>query len=439
LIIGDYNHVFDPAVYLRRFFGDDNGNYVFLIDEAHNLADRVRDMYTADVRKGVFGHILRQIRGKDAATSALRKAMRQITNYMAELKEKISAQNHVSKDKNLHLDELLINFAAVAGEWLAANKNAPPDIYGEVLELYFNVGHFLMISELYDGHYTTITECTGTDITVTLFCLDPSEFIAAGLRRGKASILFSATLAPLGYYREILGGTAEDIIVSLPSPFDPARLLTVTHSGISTKYIHRDRSYMPIAQAIHTAVTGKTGNYLAFFPSFEYMNKVHELFCESYPEIQTLPQQSTMTEEERTSFLACFDANSQETLVGFAVMGGIFSEGIDLIGDRLIGAIIVSVGLPKISLRQDQIRDYFNHKNGQGYDYAYVFPGMNKVLQAAGRVIRTESDAGIVLLIDDRFATAKYRGLLPGHWADMRTIRDLGGLDDCLKKFWYNK
>jgi len=436
LIIGDYNHVFDPAVYLRRFFDDKGGEYVFLVDEAHNLADRVRDMYTADMRKSAFGYALKQIRGRDAATSALRKIMRQVAKYFAELKEEIAGVSRVSKDKNWQLEDLLVNFFKEVGEWLTANKNSPSDIYGEILELYFSVGHFLMISELYDHHYTTITEAHGSDITVTLFCLDPSEFIAAGLKRGKASILFSATLAPLGYYREILGGTQEDIILSLPSPFDPARLLTVTHRGISTKYTYRESSYMPIAQAIRAAVSVKKGNYLAFFPSYEYMNKVHELFCESYPEVQTLPQQNIMTEEERTDYLTRFDAGSQETLVGFAVLGGIFSEGIDLTGDRLVGAIIVSVGLPKISLRQDQIRDYFNHANGQGYDYAYVYPGINKVLQAAGRVIRTESDAGIVLLIDDRFATAKYRRLFPGHWAGMQTVRDLSGLEDCLNEFW---
>jgi len=436
LIIGDYNHVFDPTVYLRRFFGDETGNYVFLIDEAHNLADRVRDMYTADIRKGMFGHVLRQIMGRDAATSALRKSLRQIGEYFAEFREKIIGTSYVSKEKDFVLEVLIANFAMSAGEWLAIHKDNPAETFGEVLELYFGVQHFLMISELYDHHYTTITELNGNDVTVTLFCLDPSSFIAEGLKRGKSATLFSATLAPLGYYREILGGTPEDFTLSLSSPFDPARLLTATHSGISTKYIHRENSYMPIAEAIHTAVMGKTGNYLVFFPSFEYMHKVYELFYESYPQVTTLLQQNTMTEEERADFLSSFDAKNRETLVGFAVLGGIFSEGIDLKGDRLIGTIIVSVGLPKISLRTDQIRDYFNQKNGQGYDYAYVFPGMNKVLQAAGRVIRTESDAGIVLLIDDRFATAKYRGLFPSHWANMRTVRDIGRLEEFLRRFW---
>jgi len=453
LIIGDYNHVFDPSVYLRRFFGpgtaaDENGDYVFLIDEAHNLADRVRDMYTADIRKGAFGHILRQIRGRDTITSALRKTLKQICEYMKELRETIAgvspvnegrnpkSASHVSKEKDTQLDKLMASFTVAAGEWLAANKTNPADIFGEILELYFKVSHFILISDLYDHHYTTIAEAYGSDITITLFCLDPSDIIAAGLKRGKSSILFSATLAPLGYYREILGGKPEDLTVSLPSPFDPNRLLTLIHRGISTKYVHRESSYMPIAQVIHAAICNKKGNYLVFFPSFEYMHKVYELFCEAHPQFITLPQQSTMTEEERADFLARFDADNHETLIGFAVLGGIFSEGIDLKGDRLIGTIIVSVGLPKISLRSDQIRDYFNQLNGQGYDYAYVYPGMNKVLQAAGRVIRTESDAGIVLLIDDRFATAKYLGLFPGHWTNMQCLHNLGEIDSCIQGFW---
>ena len=436
LIIGDYNHVFDPAVYLRRFFSDETGEYVFLIDEAHNLADRVRDMYTANIRRGAISSVLRQIRGRDTATSALRRALRQANEYMKELREKIPGESHINKEKDTNLDELMASFSLAAGEWLAANKNNPATIVGDVLELHFSVLHFLMISEMYDFHYTTISEAHGGDITITLFCLDPSEIIAAGLKRGKSSILFSATLAPLGYYREILGGTAEDFTLSLPSPFDPGRLLTLTHRGISTKYIHRESSYMPITQSIYHAVAGKTGNYLVFFPSFEYMHKVYELFCETFPEVITLQQQNTMTEEERAGFLTSFDEKNRDTLVGFAVLGGIFSEGIDLKGDRLIGTIIVSVGLPKISLRTDQIRDYFNQKNGQGYDYAYVFPGMNKVLQAAGRVIRTETDAGIVLLIDDRFATAKYHSLFPGHWSSMKYLRDIGELNNRVHEFW---
>ena len=435
VIIGDYNHVFDPVVYLRRFFGDEGGEYVFLIDEAHNLADRVRDMYSAVLRKGAFSQVLKALRGRDPITSMLRKALKQINVYLTEVRESIKGSSHVNKELDENLIEFVTAFSQAASEWLMAKKNNPDELYGEVLDLYFDVSHFIMIAELYDHHYTTIIEARNSDIIVNLFCLDPSSAIATGLERGKSSVLFSATLTPLGYYREILGGTAEDYTLSLPSPFDPNRLLTVTHSGISTKYTDRENSYQPIAQAIYTAASHKKGNYLVFFPSYEYMHKVYELFNETY-NLKTLQQQSDLSEDERIAFLARFDEDNPETLVGFAVLGGIFSEGIDLKGDRLIGVIIVSVGLPKLALRHDQIRDYFNHKNGQGYDYAYVFPGMNKVLQAAGRVIRTESDSGIVLLIDSRFAMAKYRRLFPKHWAGIRTVRSIAELDKQLLEFW---
>jgi len=455
LIVGDYNHVFDPTVYLRRFFADEDGDYVFLIDEAHNLADRVRDMYSAALRKGTFSQVLNAIRGRDPLTSGLRKALRQLCTYFNQVRDEMDGISLVTKELGLQLTELIAAFNLAAGEWLmehkgnpeslqpttgsanshhqVSEKQRPTNLHSEILNLYFESSHFTMIAELYDSHYTTITETRGSDITTTLFCLDPSAVIAAGLSRGQSAILFSATLIPLNYYREILGGTAEDFTLSLSSPFDPDNLVTITHSGISTKYTHRESSYAPIAQAIYTAISHKKGNYLVFFPSYEYMHKVYEIFCHTHPEVDTLLQETDMTEDSRFEYLARFSCDNPKTLVGFAVLGGIFSEGIDLKGDRLIGSIIVSVGLPKLSLRHDLIRDYFDNKNGQGYDYAYIFPGMNKVQQAAGRVIRTETDCGIVLLIDSRFATAKYRQLFPKHWSSMHTVRDIDSLSQVLK------
>ncbi|MCL2571085.1 MAG: ATP-dependent DNA helicase [Defluviitaleaceae bacterium] len=437
VIIGDYNHVFDPAVHLRRFFSDEGGEYIFLIDEAHNLADRVRDMYTAAITKSSFSKILNAIRGRDPQTSALRMALRNICAHLKELREKIDwPLHHISKDPDTKVLELVVNFIQTSGEWLMSQKNNPGGMYEEVLNLYFETNHYVMISDLYNSHYTTIYEAQSNDITMTLFCLDPSEVIATGLNRGQASILFSATFTPLNYYRDILGGTPEDFTLSLPSPFDPTRLATIIHQGISTKYAHREQSYQPISTAIHTAISHKPGNYLIFFPSYDYMHKVYEIFIHNYPEVTTQLQETHMTEEDREAFLEAFTKKNKITRIGFAVLGGIFSEGIDLKGDRLIGSIIVSVGLPKINLRQDQIRDYFNQKNGQGYDYAYVFPGMNKVLQAAGRVIRTETDFGVVLLIDNRFATPEYKRLLPHHWINMQTIHNLDQLSFSITKHW---
>lgn len=415
LIIGDYNHVFHPEVSLQRFFYDEKRDYIFLIDEAHNLADRVRDMYSANLRKSVFSQIRTALKDKDSISKSLRKSFRTVSAYLSGL------ETQISKEIDMDFVKLIESAVIETGEWLSAKKNHA--LCEKILELYFEMNKFLIISEIYDTHYTSIVERFGRDSVVTLFCLDPSKHITDGLSRAKSSILFSATLTPLPYYREILGGGPEDFMVSLPSPFDPALLQLISHCGISTKYKDRENSYTPISQTIYETVTREKGNYLVFFPSYEYMQKVYELFCTQYPEVETLLQKSEMSETERADFLACFDSGNKIT--GFAVLGGIFSEGIDLVGDKLIGAIIVGVGIPKISMRQDLIKDYFNTKNGQGYDYAYVFPGMNKVLQAAGRVIRAEDDQGVVVLIDSRYSTAQYRGLFPEHWSHVQMARAL--------------
>jgi len=434
LVIGDYNHVFDPSVYLRRFFNNnEERNYVFLIDEAHNLADRVRDMYTASLRKNIFSHIRKNLKDKNPLSSEIRKTLRQINSFLVDVRKE-NEKSRAVEDQDFVFKALVEMFMFAAGEWLKVN--AHHELYGEILNLYFEINMYLQISELYDTHFTTLIEIRGSDVIITLFCLDPSAVIADGLSRGMSVVLFSATLTPLNYYSEILGGNDEDVTISLPSPFDPMRQLVAVHRGISTKYANRENSYAPIAKIIFTAISKKKGNYLVFFPSYDYMNKVYTLFCENFPVVKTLLQQSDMTENERENFLAQFDSNNEETLVGFTVLGGIFSEGIDLKGDRLIGSIIISVGIPMINLRQDQIRDYFNRKNNQGYDYAYVYPGMNKVLQAAGRVIRTETDAGFVLLIDNRFATEKYRKMFPAHWSNLRIINNENELEVLLEKFY---
>ena len=418
LIVGDYNHVFHPDAYLRRFFNDEARDYVFLVDEAHNLADRVRDMYTAALRKSTFSQIRTGLKDKDSLSVKLRKNLKLLGTYLSDM-VKEDQRSCISKELDMVFVAFVKMTAQVTGEWLAQKNHH--ELHGRILDFYFEINKFLMIAETYDEHYTTIIEAYGRDVSISLFCLDPSKIITTGLARARSSILFSATLMPLPYYRDILGGNADDLMVSLPSPFDPNRLQLISYCGISTKYKDRERSYEPIAQTIYETIAHKKGNYLVFFPSYEYMQLVCDIFCAQYPEVEILLQKSEMSEDERAGFLARFDSENTSTLVGFTVLGGIFSEGIDLKGDRLIGSIIIGVGIPKISLRHDLIRDYFNAQNGQGYDYAYVFPGMNKVLQAAGRVIRTEADSGIVVLIDSRYATAEYQRLFPIHWAHMRT------------------
>ncbi len=423
LVVCDYNHVFDPIVYLRRFFDlDEERRYVFLIDEAHNLADRVRDMYSATLRKSPFSRLSRQLRDKDTASSALRKTMRQINRYLLDERKAMGDASHrADPELDAVTNALIALFCEAAEDWLSQHETHP--LHDELLELMLEAEAYQAAGEYYDEHFVTLTQAEEGELSVTRLCLNPADIIADRLQKAVSSTLFSATLTPLPYYREILGGGTQDVILTLPSPYDPNRLLLLAHAGISTKYRDREKSYAPIAEAIHTVVSARKGNYLVYFPSYDYMRKVVECYREIDSNADLLVQNSQMDELERERFLGCFEHSDGHLRLGFCVLGGIFSEGIDLKGDRLIGSIIVGVGLPGLSERQEQIRNYFDRQGGCGYDYAYVYPGMNKVLQAAGRVIRSEEDSGIVLLIDSRFDTAKYRALFPAHWANIQILR----------------
>ncbi|MCL2509049.1 MAG: PD-(D/E)XK nuclease family protein [Oscillospiraceae bacterium] len=439
MVVGDYNHVFDPAAYLHRFFGGDEpaGDYVFLIDEAHNLADRVRDMYTAAVKKSTYNGLKRRLKDKNAAAVKLRKSITNISKHLSAQAADTVSRNvapeqesapkfpepRISFDLDSDLLELVRQFTAACEEWFELERHNAHELLNDVLELYFEASAYIGVGEMYDEHYVSITEFFKSDAAATLFCLDPSAIIREKLGKARASVLFSATLTPLHYHREILGGADGDYMLALPSPFDPLNLTLLAHTGISTKYADREKSVTPIAETVYDAVSRRPGNYMVFFPSYEYMRRVYAEFCERYPGITTILQDNSMDEDARARFLERFSAENTETLLGFCVLGGIFSEGIDLKGERLYGAVVVGVGLPKLSLRQNLIKDYFNRKNGQGYDYAYVFPGMNKVLQAAGRVIRGEDDKGLVALIDTRFAAAKYREMYPEHWNHVKFIK----------------
>ena len=269
-----------------------------------------------------------------------------------------------------------------------------------------------------------------------MLCLDPSRFLDRCMGKGRAAVLFSATLSPLDYFIDLLGGGESALRCSLPSPFDPAHLCLLNASYVSTKYIHRAESLLPVAELLYRMTRGKPGNYMAYFPSYQYMREVYRVFREQYPEVETLLQIGGMGEEEREAFLGRFAEGAEETLLGFCVLGGIYSEGVDLRGDRLIGTAVVGVGLPQINAEQDILRDYYDEHRGMGFEFSYRYPGMNKVLQAAGRVIRGENDRGVVLLIDSRFTAGSYRCLFPSHWSGCETIRSAEELDERLARFW---
>jgi DNA excision repair protein ERCC-2 len=431
-IICDYNYVFDPRASLKRFFLEKESNYVLLIDEAHNLVDRAREMFSAELHKKPFLDIKRSMKTKAPYIS---KAASRVNSILLELKKK-------SEDRNccIEIEELkslypaLKDFVSKGEEWLGSNNGS--EGHREVLELYFEAIAFLRIYEIFDERYTAYIELSGSDVKLKLFCLDPSKLLGDITGRVRAAVFYSATLTPLHYFKDILGGSQEDYNMKLASPFENSNLCLTIAQNVSTKYMNREKSLSDIADYIKTFIDGKRGNYLVFFPSYKYMNEVYALFADKYPKIEAMLQQPTMQEEEKESFLQCFRSDTETGLVAFAVMGGMFSEGIDLVGDRLIGAVIVGVGLPQVCFERDIIMDFFKNKSSAGFEYAYMYPGMNKVMQAAGRVIRSELDRGAVLLIDERFGSNRYSSMFPQEWLHNNRVKNTQELGQILGNFW---
>ncbi len=457
VVVCDYNYVFDPKVYLRRHFAEEPGDYAFLVDEAHNLVDRAREMFSADletqeiqdVRRALKQAIPRSAKALSRLASALRKLAglpTLLSDPSTEL-DLFSSQSRVgvsparsttsppraSRDFPADLLPPLDDALKEAETWLA--RNLPADFREGLLELYFRLHSFRRTAELYDERFVTIIEADRS-VRVRLFCLDPSFLLRQALARGKTAVFFSATLTPIDYYRALLGGSPEDPLLQLPSPFRPEHLAVLVQDRIRTHLKARADSLLDVVQAIASLVEGRAGNYLVYLPSYQYLGAVQEQFHALHPAVPILVQRPGMSEQEREAFLAAFAVEHGETIVGFAVMGGVFGEGIDLVGDRLIGAIIVGVGLPQLCVERNLIRDYFQEHTGAGFDYAYTFPGMNRVLQAIGRVIRSETDRGVVLLIDARFAEPRYRRLFPDWWQPA-PARGAVEIRNALSQFWY--
>ena len=472
VVIGDYNYLFDPTVHLRRFF-DAAGDYIFLIDEAHNLPDRARAMYSARFCKSSLTDARRAIgKGKSALKTALTKAdrgfleARRAVTKLAPRRgsaptepptEDLTQQTSLldtepaetaiplpepllARDGTVFLQELpkellrlLFSLQAPLQDWLEANPEA--DAHAQLLELYFALQDITRAAERYDAHFVTQLTARGSELEWELLCLDPAPFVDASLAAGRAAALFSATLTPPGYYRSVLG-CPDARAVALESPFPPEHLGLYCLPGISTRYRDREASVQAVSDALAALARAKVGNYLAFFPSYAYLRQVYEDFTARYPDIGTLAQESGLDDAARAAFLEQFSPSPAKTLLGFGVMGGIFGEGVDLVGDRLIGCAIVGVGLPQVNPRQEILRRYYDEAGGTGFDYAYRFPGMNKVLQAAGRVIRTQEDRGVVLLLDDRFARGEYTRLFPRHWHQLQYLRSTTELEQQLAAFW---
>lgn len=431
-IICDYNYLFDPVVSLKRFFDGTRGEHVFLIDEAHNLAGRARDMYSASICKSAF------LSAKKAVGKSHKKLAKALTGVNSALlalrKAHAGARKALVPQGDKQLARLLSRFETAAQDYLDEHREGA--VHDEVLQLYFDVHFYLRIWELYDEHFTTLIHVHGADVTVRLMCLDAAPFLDASMAQGQAAVLFSATLAPVDYFIETLGGGENAKRIFLQSPFPQENLCLLCAGGVSTKYAQRQRTLPEVCRYIEAVVRAKQGNYLVFLPSYAYLKAAVEEFRALCPGIALAVQESGMDEAAREAFLAQFSPHGGGTLVGFCVLGGVFGEGIDLAGAALIGCVVVGVGLPQISPEQDALRDYYQAARGSGFAYAYQFPGMNKVLQAAGRVIRTKEDRGVVLLIDSRYTRAEYRCLMPPHWGHLRYVSAPGQAQALVQAFW---
>ena len=434
IVICDYNYIFDPRVYLKRYFDVKKTDFTFLVDEAHNLLDRSRNMYSAEINQDTFIKMKKIIGKKDKRILNL---IKEIESYFLEkskvldvMKEKYLVENELPKA----LLELFNTLMKFMDEYLSRSNEENSDL----LDLYFEVNKFISISNFYDNNYKTIYSDELLGINIKLFCANPSDLIVEKINRSKSATIFSATLTPLNYYKEIYGSEDGDFIINLKSPFDVKNRLLMIGDNISTTYDKRKDTAEDIVEYIKACVECKDGNYMVFFPSYKYMELVYEKIRDKYADLNVIIQENNMSEEEKEEFLALFNNDNKETNVGFCVLGSHFSEGIDLTEDKLIGVIVVGVGMPQINRERDIIKEQLN-ENNKGFNYAYVYPGMIKVLQAVGRCIRTSKDRGVILLLDNRYSTYRYKSLFPQEWNPYVRIKKPNDIKHLCENFWDNE
>ena len=443
-IICDYNYAFDPSVYFRRYFAPDGKGerYVFLVDEAHNLADRARDMYSAVLRRSEFEEFSAQLCEVEAPLATAAEAARMSISRLRQLCLAEMIKDGEGNEQGFYMSHAPIEtfnkemdvFRKACESWLKENRDHP--LWESVSAISSRVGRYLSVNEFFDKGFRCFVELLGGDLTVKIYCLDPSPTMNALLNRAQAAILFSATLTPPEYFCDVLGNAKDARSVTLPSPFEPGNLCVAVADYLSTRMEDREKNFARYATAIAATVSAKAGNYIAYFPSYACLEGVQRAFCKKYPKVEVVVQKQGMGIREKEEFLAAFRDDVGHLRVGFCVLGGAFAEGVDLPGSRLIGSIIFGVGLSGLSNERNMIQEYFDREDGQGYDYAYTYPGMNRVLQASGRVIRREEDRGVTVLVDDRYADGKYRALFPAHWEGVQYAGNAQSLAEIMRRFW---
>ncbi len=442
VVICDYNYVFDAKVRFRRYFESDTGDrYMFLIDEAHNLPDRAREMYSASIDSNVFIQLHKNESEAVKSCRPLMGALNEVIVQMRDIVKKCSEEERVVGEKRYgymisrympeNLGLSLIQFCHIARSLSRSDPAA-----AEVLEgAYAMARSYVSAANYANDKFVFFAESVNGRLKASIRCLDPSEILDNMMKSAKTTVLFSATFTPLDYFADILG-CQNSAQLELESPYDPSKLCVIGVDSVSTKYSQRKEYVDEIAEMIFTVIEAKEGNYIVYFPSYEYMKQVYEAFAENAFGCRCIVQKQGMSHSDRNRFLAQFRAERGETLVGFCVLGGAFAEGVDLRGDKLIGTIIVGMGLPRLSAEQNILQNYFEETRENGYDYAYTYPAMIKIQQAAGRVIRSEEDTGIVVLMDERYAEPPTLRLLPKHWRKIKFASDPDRLASIVERFW---
>ncbi len=431
-VICDYNYAFDPQAHLKRFFSESGkGEYLFLIDEAHNLVERGREMYSASLYKEDLLEVRKMVKAEDPK---LAKGLSECNQQFLELKRECE---HYQILKSVsHIALKLMNVLSKLEDYLEECKDAEKK--KRVLDFYFAVRSFLNIHDIMDENYVIFSEMMEDGrFQIKLFCVNPAVNLQNYLEQGNSTIFFSATLLPVHYYKKLLSVEKDDYAVYAHSSFPQENKFLFIGTDVSTRYTRRGEStYQRFARYIAVMAEQKKGNYMAFFPSYRFLEEVHTCFLECVDhEVDSICQVSYMDEEQREEFLEEFEQEREKSLVAFCVMGGIFSEGIDMTDDKLIGAVIAGTGLPQVCTEREILKQYFNAADMDGFDYAYLYPGMNKVLQSAGRVIRTESDRGVILLLDDRFRAMRYREVFPREWQQYQ-LGSVKNLEQEIRTFW---
>lgn len=439
VIICDYNYFFDPRIQLARYTSEITQPFVYLVDEAHNLVERSRGMFSAELEKKEFLELKRSV---DKTTyPELHQCIDTLDVYLRDLRKSSFQEGQYQlalKEMPEELTDFLVDFLLTAEDLLQSVETFR--FRDALQELYYRAAFFIKINQIRieSDAYAIIYRRSKSNLVVKQLCLDASEMLKSKIGQGISSIFFSATLSPEDYFINLLGGDDSDRYFQLPSPFPEENLAICLVDSISTRYRDRERTYDTIADYIAVYIEQKKGNYLVFFPSYQYLEQIYSRCRNRVADVEFIRQETRMSEADRDDFIREFTDDREKTLAGFVVMGGIFGESIDLPGDRLTGTAIVGVGLPQVNPERDLIRHYHDSRSKKGFHYSYTYPGMNKVLQAAGRLIRTETDRGSLLLIDDRFSSNLYRSLYPSQWKTIHRIADPENLEKVLSNFWKN-